>query len=423
MLTVNSISPANEATQVSINPEILITFNTQLDSNSIDQSSAFLVELGVITVDIIIDESGIGTRDFVEIVDTTIVVDQNTITLTPQSPLKLGSTYSIILSDTIANVSAETLGTIYTSTFTTTNTTTTIVDQQSVNLTSNNANIGDGKFRLIDYSHSPNKVLKNFTENTELKFYFSLDVDSTGVDDKIIVKYEGLLDDTEEVIENPTITVSDNVITIKLGYFTTLPSGSIISIKFLGTLSSVTGKLLDSTEIHYVQQNTPFYVPVKLFRLRAGQLIFNIPDITLISLITFYSMEIDNFQCSNSTYSGSLPDSIKQAYAFYNTLYHLLCTTRQAPPDSIKKGLADFTLEISNKSQIDLYNRCVNDTKKALDTLNNYFITRCGSNKFIKSSRTLDYPDNIGRLYSEEYGEAAYKTRDLGFRRSRWITN
>ena len=420
MLSITSISPTNEATQVSLTPTITITFNTNINPATVDEGSVVLAEIGVVTVELELTDGGLGTQSIYDVIDGTITVNNNTITFVPNISLKLATDYSVLISTNIQNNSAESLSSIYTSLFTTTTTTNTVQNNTSVNLVTSNANLGDTKFRITSISPNVNKVIKAYDGDTQFKFSFSENIDATTVASAVEVSYEGMLDDEEEIIEDVSLVVTNNLLTIKTNDYTSVPNNSIITIRFLGSLASSNGKFLDPATHNFILSTTSFYLPIKLFKLKAGQLISNIPDITLVALITYYSQEIDFI---NDKSCMAIPDPIKQAYAFYHTLYHLLTTTNQAPANFIKKGLGDFIIEVGNKLQADIFNRCLNDTRTALDMLKLYITTNCGNNLFVKSISHFDYPGNIGRnTYNEYSGPGVWKVREAGSNRSKWIS-
>lgn len=428
-LSVVTVTPANDAAQVSLTPTIEIVFNSTLDVNTVTQSAIVVTRVGTAVIDFELTGGSIGTTDITEIISGIITVSGSTITWTPPinldgsfEPLLLNSNYSILIGTDFTNESAESLTSIYTSNFTTTNVTTEVVDQTSVNLTTNNANIGDGKFKCIVVKPTPDRMLKEFTPDTIFSFKFNEAVDVNTVSG-ITVSYEGMLDDTLEEIENPGITVVGDTVSITASYTTPIPAATIFTISFDGSLASITGKLLSPISYHFIQNTSPFYVPVKLFRLRAGQLLNTVSDVTLIALISFYSLQIDvmsGIVGSVQTQQPQIHRAVKQAYVFYGALSQLLKTTRSAPPVSVKKALADFTLEVENKTQADIYNKCVQETKEAFDALKYYLSTRTDRGLFTKSFMSTNYPGDVGRLFPEYMSGDLFKNRVVGGRRSRW---
>jgi len=423
MLSIVSIFPTDNSTNVQLDPVFSVKFNSEIDTDTINDGSLVVAKFGTVVVELDLSDAGIGTQTIEKILsgDVTIDPDDNTkILFTPSETLELGTTYKVLVSDNIANVDGDTLASIYTVSFTTTNSSQVFEEQTSTNLLDNNANIGDTRFMVVRVTPTPNKRITNFSQETQFVITFNYDVDADTVQDAVSISYEEILDDDEGVFEDPTITVSGSKVTIQPNYTAAVPTEVLIKVSLAGTLKDINGRFIEAQDFYFVSNISPFYVPLKLFKLRAGQLISNISDLTLISLIHYYSIYVDQI---SQKLSPALPEPIKQGFAFYAVLDQLLSTTRQAPANSIKKGLADFTLEIDNKTQADIYNRCVLETKKSLEAIRLYIATIRGKNIFVKSGLNIDYPANVGRLpyYESGGGYKLQRTSVLKSRRAKWI--
>ena len=422
MLSIVSISPADGATEVTLTPTVAIAFNSALEPSTISDTCVVIVALGTMIYDYEIGEAGIGTRTIRDPIDVTVAIDDSNpalLKVTPVNSLELGTEYSVLIGRGIENTVGDTLDAIYTSGFTTTNTAETVVDTTiSTNLLSTNANIGDGRFRVISVRPLPNKVVREFSDSTEFKFTFNENVNSTNIASHIEVLYEGLLDDTEELVDSPDIIVAGNVVTITTSVLTSIPEEAVIRFRFLETLTSASGKLITGTmEYLFVQSQQPFYIPLKLLRLKTGYLFDHIQDMTLIALVAHFSEQIDIMGRSYVT------EPIKQAYVFYATMYHVLTRAHHAPADAASKHLGDLKIEMTTKTQADLFNQCVKDARYNLEAIELYISMKHGTSAFIKGIATVDYPDNVGRLYDESDPIKVYKQRASNSLRSKWYTN
>jgi len=413
-LNIVSTIPNNNSSVVAFNSVITVTFDSIIDPTSLDGGSITvsyidpnvgMVDSGKVptntgrfaTDNFINEESSVFVGGAISIVDDVNLV------FTPNSLLSPLTKYDVYISDTITDTDDVQLGTIYHMSFTTLRED--LGSDEIPAITELNTVIGTNViYNNIDYVPVVNTsfyVLNtypnqdSFLISSAAKITFNKDIaESVTITDFVTVYSADLLSDyPESEVQDASIAYAGSIITVTLNY----ENNKIYTIKIDKSLQSIDAETLDvDFELSYLSVMTPYYVSSKLVRLAAGTLLSKHSDLHIASLIQYYSNDID-YLLRFYTMDSKMSNFIKQKYVLMYTLEGLLLNNMNSGlHDSVSKKLADFSLSITSKNKVDLYNSLMGGIK---EWKRKYEITMAsmGSGGFVRNKQR--FVSDIGRLW------------------------
>lgn len=409
-MQITSISPSQAAINVSLTENIIVTFDKNIDTDSVDNASITVStkRKNILQVGLsytgqptgVFDTDNFFEEELTGIADGNISVADNVITFTPSERYSPETLYTIYVSTAILDIDGGSLEKIITSSFTTraqdmeeplpiTYDTTSIIGNNIV-FTEIETNDTNAQFYVESTSPQADSFL---IISPNISIQMNKDIGSDQTDKISVFKYELLSDypPVELTSEQYTLTIDDNIISVTLNE-EVIATNSIFQVKINKTFMSVDDEGLASDySFSYITLLDPYYTSTKIMRLKAGSLLNGVDDITLALNIHYSSLE------ANNLIKPGVNSNIKNKYTLYNALHMtLLNSTANSTSDYIKKQLSEFSITISNKSEVNTYNKLLSEIENWKRTFSSYINFAASAGAFRRGSSTRD----IGRMWA-----------------------
>ena len=428
-MEVLSTSPTQGATNVALDTEISIVFNQAIQSSSVDDASIVvatdktnLINVshdGIPQPDDIFHSDDFFSSEFTEIVKGTINVNNDTITFKPLTYLSPNTKYTVYIGTSILGTDDTSLDTIKTLSFTT--------HEQDIReplpieekLTTI---IGTN----ISFSNSQTSDAFYVTETTPANESFLID------DDTIIIDFNKDIESSQESLisiyvydifsdfpphklvqsTDYTVTIVGKTITITLD--SSLETiDKVVQVKIDKNFSNTDNETLSSSySLQFIKQLSVYYSSTKLIKLRAGSILSGITDVNLAMMIFYASLNADML-FENTNLSLSNTAFLKKKYALYDTLeMALLNNFAVGINDYVRKQLAEFSIAVSSKTKIELYNKLLDEAKRNKELIKSMIANMGRNGVFNRRSRTSD----IGRMWPRNSKPGINSRADTGSR-------
>jgi len=416
-MQVVSTIPLSGATLVSLLPEIKIVFDKTIDANTVDDSSVTLStnKTNILVIkDTIPQPEGVFATDdfftdaFTGIVQGKITTDDCTLTFKPTSKLQSNTLYTVSISNTIADTAGNMPAKIAVFSFTTreedmTEEIVVPIPTTTVSIIGSNvvfANDTDITTAGMYVESTSPKADSFLITGKDISVTFSLDVSAQSLS-KIIVYAGNILSDEQPTVVDADISINsvdDKTVDIVLPDDIEL-GNVVISIFIKKGFASENGSLMPNDyAFSYVAKLDPYYSSTKLLRLVAGTVLTGITDIALALSIYYASEE------AYQTVGNRVPDEkrrtiLRQKLTLYTALYNILVNNYafSGIHDYVKKELGDFSLAVSSKERIKLYNSLVKDTKDSIAKIKSLLAYGYANPFFKRSSNHIN--SDIGRMW------------------------
>jgi len=430
-LTTPTTVPAQGANNVVWNAPIVITYNEAIDPASVDQSSVTVtskktniiqVENGLPQPGGIFSSDDFFTDEFTGVVSGQITVSGADVTFTPDDPYEGNTEYTVNISSAVAATSdGSTLGVIKYFTFTTAAEDTNVMEplpdvaQGLTTIVGTDLQYGStsttANFRVTKTSPTADSFLNS---GQVIKVTFSMDLEAAPSSKVTVNRYDLFSDYPPTELVDTTdynVTVVNNrVLTITLTDSGTT-SNSIYEVVIDQSITDTgaTETLTEDYTFTYISAISPYYTSTKLIRLKAGTVLTQVTDVNLAIMIHYASIEADQ---KMSKLAGNIPASsqliMRGKYAMYTAIENVLMNNYNfGISDYINKQLAEFSLAVSNKTKVQLYNSLIKEAREFKQSFDAYLNFGAGTPFFRRNTTTND----IGRMWRSGYARPGLNTK------------
>lgn len=416
-MQILSILPS--PTNAPLNAPVVVTFDAPIDALTVDNASITVAtsktnivspKFGDLRLDPLSNDDLFFHSEFTGVVNGVATVDGTVLTFTPQSvgsvsPYSPNTDYTVYISESIADLNGNVLGTTTTYKFKTVaedvvapfenpTPTTTIIGK---NIDFNTASPSPGAAFYIKSTTPKNGGILG--SQTVIKVRFNIDVDEDGLSHVVITRVGVFSDYEPEEIssDNYTLSCSGKVLTITVES-NIINTNEIVSVTIHGTYPDKTEAYTLGADytFTYTTLLSPYYSSVRLMRLKAGTLLTAIPDSSLALLIHYSSLEANDMLEKFVNYSKL--NKFREKYSLFSALKKALLNNFDfALNDAVKQQLSDYSLSISSGTKVKLYNRLLDEITKFENQMTLYInFGASGSGLFKKGSA---HGTDIGRQW------------------------
>lgn len=404
-MEILSTIPVQGSGTASLTDPIQIVFDSPIDISTVSQSSIVVINKSGTSDDTLFSAGDFMGSELSSFVEGLVSVNGDTITFTPSLPLSPDTKYTVLIPNSISDQDGNSLAVTYSLTFTTVKDDVIEPIQMPEGLTTilGKSVYFEGEsvvpqsaetFRIIYANPKPDSFLVT-SGICVLKFSDEL---LPGQEYKISIGISEILSDhpAELLVAGTdyTISIAGDRITINI---ISPKQDTIYTVSVDGNIKNTNDNALgDDYVFSYISDLSTYYSSTKIMRLRAGTLLSNIPDLSLALYIYINSQDADNI-INKTNLTAAQKSALKSRYVLVSSLYQVLQTNISSNvSDYIRKQFADFSLAISTKSQVVLYNRLLDDLKKWLETFKNIVSGSSSTSKgFLRNQRITD----IGRSW------------------------
>lgn len=407
-MQIVTTTPSNKAVNVSTIAQIVVTYDVAVDVDTVDNSSItvstkkpnILKQSGnFVQPDNLFGSDAFFTDAFTAVVEGTVTVSDKVVTFTPKTRYQPNTEYTVYISNNIKGQDASSLLKIASLTFTTA--AQDMVDplpdvpteERIIGTNLIFANNNTSLFQIASTNPKNNSFLMT---RDKIVIRFSEEVKSAA---GIQVFAQDIFSDYEPEELEATASFSGKTVTI------TLPSvnldNKIVTVAIPEGFESLSGKkFLSEYTFSYVALLTPYYASTKLVRLLAGSVLTDVTDIQIALMLHFASIDADAL-LSKRTMPGVIKARLKEKWALWNAVYNILSNNHRSDiADFVKKDLGEFSLSVSSKSRITLYNKLLDQAKQTISSIKQLLNYSYSNTSFVRSG--LNRTSDIGRLWDRD---------------------
>ena len=226
-----------------------------------------------------------------------------------------------------------------------------------------------------------------------IKIILNKNIASTQENRVSVEKAEVLSDYPPEPVDI-TVSQGSNYFDVSISQ-SELTDNCVFIVTIDSTLSSEDGdNLLNDYVFSYTGNLSPYFTSSKMIRLKAGTVLTEISDISIALNIHIASIE------ANNKIPSHIPSKIrailKEKYVFYTAMEGILTNNYSfGLSDYIKKQLGDFSMAVSTKTKVNLYNKLL-DQAGEWKRIFNIHVSSFSKSYFLKQTGY----GNIGRLWA-----------------------